>query len=97
MLGYILMSQRTSKIFEILEFRLHFGKAHNEVNFGGFSLVNLKSIFNLCEVWDVGLSQRILEIFILVTYSMSQLAKIISLPDNNTYRVEKKIFRKFVV
>ena len=87
-LGYILMSQRLSEFFEILEFRLHIGKAHKKIILVRFSLVNLTSILNLCEVWDVDLRQRILKIFILVTYSMSQLVIHALLPDNYHYRVD---------
>lgn len=48
-----------SDFLGILEFRLHFGKAHIELNFLRFSLEKWKNIFNLCEVRDVDLSQRI--------------------------------------
>lgn len=82
------MSQRMNDFLGILEFRLHFGKAHIELNFLRFSLGKLDNIFNLCEVRDVDLSQRIHKIFILVTYLLSHLGCLGSLPDNVSYRVE---------
>jgi hypothetical protein len=78
-----------SKFGRILEFGLHFGKAQFEIKIWRFSLENAINIFNLCEVRDVDLSQRILKIFILVTYLMSQLENISSLPDKFYYRVER--------
>jgi hypothetical protein len=77
-----------NEIWRILEFGLHFGKAQFEIKMWRFSLENSINIFNLCEVRDVDLSQRILKIFILVTYLMSQLVRQYRLPDNGSYRVE---------
>ena len=76
------MSQRMSEFFSILKFGLHFEKAQFKIKIWRFSLENSINIFNLCEVRDVDLSQRILKIFILVTYSLRQLANMSALPYN---------------
>lgn len=66
-----------SEFFGILEFGLHFGKAHIEINFLEFSLGKVEFKKASCEDWDVDLSQRIFKKGIWVTYSMRQLARVL--------------------
>lgn len=82
------MSHRMSEFFGILEFRLHFGKAHLDLYLLRFLLGEVEFMKTTCDDWDIDLSQRIFEKGIWVTFSMSQLVNINSLPDNFHYRVD---------